>query len=194
MPNKQTISLWGAQAGFVTTVRRWSWFREAIPPLVEQSARDAKVDHPPPVDMPALARAFWAWAAMLDNNAQHEQLDPVDYAHFEVGMLVSLMIAQRPLRLPDAQRSEEVRALTETGLTMLAAWRGSLGAEPLADDLWQYAAAHWSSYVENVIEDPAVAVAFLDQFTGREPVWQFPTLPAERPPLRRALQELRGAA
>lgn len=193
MPHVQTAQRWGALPGFVKAVRHWAWCREALPALLLQVAHDEHVAAPPPVDMVALARAFWAWAATLEGCAHLEPLDPVDFAHFQAGVLVSQLAGQRVLRLSDADRSSEVRVITQTGLTLLVAWRVALGAEPPRLDLPEAADARWSSYVENVVEDPAVAVAFLDRFTGCDPVWRFPMMPAERPPLQRALEQRRAA-
>lgn len=145
----------------------------------------------PVLDSAALARAFWQWAATLDSSSALETLDRIDCAHFQTGMLLSQLLWQRPVRLPDARRTDEVGICTDAALTLLAAWRAALGAPPPEVDMPERTSARWASYVENVIEDPLVAVAFLDLFTGREPVWRFPTFPTERPPLRQALMERR---
>jgi hypothetical protein len=193
MLHVQTATRWGAQAGFVQAVQRWTWCREALPTLMKALPRTDAISGPPVVDELALASAFWSWAATLDNHAHLEPLDPVDYAHYQVGMLLAQLLRRRPLRLPGADRNEEIRAVTAAALTVLAAWRQALGAPPIGDDLQLGPASRWSSYVENIAEDPTLAVAFLDLFTGREPVWRFPSLPTERPSLRRALEQRRTA-
>jgi hypothetical protein len=176
----------------------------------------------PVVDEAALARAFWPWAATFDDNAQLEPYEPVDYAHYACGVLLAQLLRQRPLRLgdarlgdarlgdarpgdgrpgdaalsPEAARSAEIRVLTGVALTLLAAWRQALGAEPLEAglqaELRAGAQAHWASYLENLAEDANIAVAFLDLFTGREPVWRYPLVLVERAPFRRALAQRRA--
>ena len=51
----------------------------------------------------------------------------------------------------------------------------------LADDL-----RTWWSYRENVGEDPALAIAFLDMFIGSEPNWVMPDSAASRSAMKRA--------
>lgn len=38
----------------------------------------------------------------------------------------------------------------------------------------------WWSFRENTMEDPSMAVAFLDRFLGAEPNWQFPASARQR--------------
>jgi hypothetical protein len=194
MLDADTAHQWGAQPNFVERIRHWTWCREALPPLMLKLAGAEAFQTVPPVDMAALARAFWTWATTLDDYAQIESLDPVDYAHYSTGVLLSQFLQQRPLPLPEADCSGEVRVLTHTVLTLLAAWRQALGAAPLSQDLKIISVNHWASYLENITEDPSVAVAFLDLFTGREPVWRFPLMLAEREPFRLALTKRRTSA
>lgn len=192
MVHAQTVTRWSGQPGFVMLLKRWTWCRDALPTLMQQLLRAERVGSQPAADQAALARAFWSWAATLDAHASLEALDPVDCAHFQVGMLLAQLLQERPLRLQPADRSEEVRLMTDTALTLLAAWLQAIGAPPFRDVTHELSGARWSSYVENVTEDASVAVAYLDLFTGREPVWNYPTMPSERPALRRALAQRRA--
>lgn len=180
---------WSAPPQLLQSLRRWSWCREALATLLARLG--SELSAVPVVDTAALARAFWQWAATLDSEARLEALDRVDHAHFQVGMLLSQLLWQRPLPLPGDDRSDEVGVYTDLALTLLAAWLEALGAPLLEYELPERASARWASYVENVSEDPLVAVAFLDLFTGREPVWRFPAFPTERPAVRHALEERR---
>ena len=77
---------------------------------------------------------------------------------------------------------------TRTVLTVLAAWRGALGAPALQVQPQDRQSASWASYVENVAQDPCIAIPFLDTFTGVEPAWQYPLVIGERPAMSRAMQ------
>ena len=193
MVHTQTVTRWSAQSGLTNSLRRWTWCSENLPMLMQVLANTGPIDHLPVVNRAALAHAFWSWAATLDAYADLEALDPVDCAHFQTGMLLAQLLQHRPLRLQGATRDEEVRLLTDAALTLLAAWLQAIGASPCSDNTHELPAARWSSYVENVTEDASAAVAFLDLFTGLEPVWRCPTIPSERPPLRRALAQRRSS-
>lgn len=192
MIHAQTVMRWSAQPGWVNSLKRWTWFGENLPALIRHLAGAGPSGDLPAVDRAALSRAFWSWAATLDAYADLEALDPVDCAHFQSGMLLAQLLQERPLRLQHLDRDTETRLMTDTVLTVLAVWLQAIGAPPCSDGTPDLSAARWSSYVENVNEDASVAVAYLDLFTGREPVWNYPTMPNERPALRRALAQRRN--
>ena len=192
-----TAQLWAAQADFPKQLRRWTWAREAWPALLRQLSAPAGVAVTVTVDLAALSRAFWPWAATFDDNVQLEPVEPLDYAHYACGMLLVQLLRERPLQRggasADAQadRAEDIRVLTGFVLTLLQAWRLALGAGPLDADLPARLQAHSVSYRQGVFEDVNVAVAFLDLFTGREPVWRYPLVLVERPAYQQALAQRR---
>lgn len=195
MIDADTAEKWGTTPGFARAIRRWTWFRGEFPPLMTKIAQGGCQEASVSVDLRALARAFWRWVAVLDANRHYEPLDAVDFAHFSSGVLLAFLLQERPLRLGEASnRSHEVRALTEAVLTLLASWRAAQGAGELHVDAVDERSSRWTSYVENVAEDPNVAVAFLDLFTNGVPVWRFPMNLTERPPFQRALAERRDGA
>ena len=93
-----------------------------------------------------------------------------------------------------SQRSDEVYTSTRLVLTLLAAWRAALGAPTLQVQTQDRQSASWASYVENVSQDPCIAISFLDTFTGVEPAWQYPLVIGERPAMRRAMDAERSEA
>lgn len=203
MLDDPTAQKWAAQANFVTSLRRWTWAREALPDLMRQLAAAGADTAATPVDMEALACAFWPWAATLDDSRQFEPLEPVDYAHYACGLLLAQLLQHRPLSVPkpahpgpsspsDADRHKDVRILTGVALTLLQAWRLALCAGPLDPELGARLQAHWANYLENVAEDCNLAVAFLDLFTGREPVWRYSLMLVERPLFQQALERRRN--
>lgn len=187
MLDADVANRWGGDPQFPDLLGRWSWFRDAIPPVLQASATAACADPPVAVDIDALGRSFWAWAAALDRDRGYAHLDPVDFTHFMTGQLLCQLIAHRPVALPAAQRSREMFVLTCTALTVLAAWRISVGAPVPALLVHGEQSSQWPSYLENTAEDASYAIAFLDLFTGLEPVWQAPLFIAERPAVQRAL-------
>ena len=184
----------GNQPSFLQEVRRWTWCRETFPALMHNLASGHFTKDQPAIDLQALANAFWPWAALLDENSRRESLDRVDFAHFHVGMLLAYAVKQHPLKFSEPDRNLEIMVMTEWALTLLAAWRQALGGEAPVIRMGEPGSARWASYVENVLEDPLTAVAYLDVFTGREPEWQFPGMIDQRPRFRQALTQLRGAA
>lgn len=183
-----TVKRWGAQALFPASIDRWMWCRKELPPLVVHSAIGVGAAPTVQVDMQALANAFWPWVSGLERDRRFQSLDSLDFAHFAAGQLLCQLLRAQPLQLPTGQHHEAVFALSRTVVTLLAAWRQALGATPWAMQLPERHSAPWASYLENVAEDPAMATAFLDSFTGLEPVWRFPMMIRERPAMRRALK------
>lgn len=133
------------------------------------------------VDRDALAQAFWAWVQLLEHDASYEALDPLDFAHFAAGQLLYCLLTARPLKWPDHERVLEIQALVHTAHALLGTWRDALGAPALPAPPPASQTALWASVLENLREDSSLAVAYLDEFTGGEPVWRFPQLISERP-------------
>ena len=185
---------WSSDSLFVEQSRRWVWCRSALPSVLLRSLTAAGLPCGAQVDLQALANAFWPWVARLEYDGGYENLDPVDFGHFAAGLLLYHLLVSRPLPLSVAQRSEEVFTSTRTVLTLLTAWRAALGAPMLQLESQDRKSASWASYVENVAQDPCIAIPFLDTFTGLEPAWQYPLVIGERPAMRRAMEARRTAA
>lgn len=189
MLDTDVANRWGSDPRLPDLLGRWSWFRDAVPPVLQASAVAAGTASPVAVDLDALSKSFWAWAAALDRDRGFEHLDPVDFAQFLSGQLLHQFIVHRPVALPAAERSVELLALTRAALTVLAAWRIAIGSPMPEPQVKDEHSVHWPSYLENTAEDASSAISFLDLFTGLEPVWQAPLLIAERPAVRRALAQ-----
>ena len=185
---------WGSDSLFLEQSRHWVWCRAAFPSALLKSVSVAGLSSGPQVDMQALANAFWPWVAGLEHDGGYENLDRVDFGHFACGLLLYHLLVTRPLPLPVSQRSDEVFISTRVVLTLLAAWRAALGAPTLEVQAQDRQSASWASYVENVSQDPCIAISFLDTFTGVEPAWQYPLVIGERPAMRRAMEADRSEA
>jgi hypothetical protein len=192
MPATETTSPWGSQSLPLNATRKWTWFRENFGAALVSRSLAASAGG---LDRGALAAAFWQWAGMLDAEARFEKLDPTDYTHYAAGQLLRCLLTHRPLRLPDGQRSEEVRAVTETVLSLLCEWRCALDEQSKRDtQLPSDGDSLWAGYLADTAKDVVAAVAYLDKFCGLEPDWQCPQLVINRPAMRAALESLRTTA
>ena len=190
MPATETTSPWGSQTLSLNAARKWTWFRQKFGAALASRSLAGSGSS---LDRGALAAAFWQWAGMLDAEARFENLDPSDFAHYAAGQLLRCLLTHRPLRLPDGQRSEEVRATTQTVLSVLCEWQRALG-EQSTSDLPQLPAdgdSLWAGFLADTAKEAAAAVAYLDKFCGLEPDWQCPQLVLNRPAMRAALESLR---
>lgn len=191
MFDSKTADHWGTTPGFTGQLCRWTWFREAFLQLLPQVAQPEQAGTVAAASTQELADAFWRWMSVLDAYRTYEPLDPEDFAHYAAGMLLAFLIHARKTKESYVAHRARVRTLTRAALTVLAAWRLALGARPLEVNGVDEQSVHWLSFIENVAENPYTAVAFLDFFTHKEPVWQFPTLLIDRPPFQRALDRKR---
>lgn len=196
------VQAWAGQPDLRASALRWGWFdiafHAAIDALnaVESGApTDAVVlddKSPASIDDDALATAFFAWSAAVDEVAHHEPLDPLDFRHFIAGLLLRQLLTGKPpvlIRTGAVQTASRANgaALLAFVLGLLQAWRLNAGLPPLTlapqatDDRWL------AGFLENVRENSANAISGLDLLTGREPVWQGATLIESRPAIRQAL-------
>ena len=184
---------WVSDPEFMHRSRRWSWCRTALPVVLVRSMHIAGAAPFERVNLQSLANSFWPWAASLERDRSYEAVDPVDFAHFAAGLLLSNLLAAHPGSVTSPRRSDEVFALTRTVVTLLAAWRAALSPSTFQLHVDDQQSRQWTSYLENVAEDPSIAVPFLDSFTGLEPAWQYPLMIGERPAMRSAIDKLRSS-
>ena len=196
MLDVETANRWGLSPDFLEQSRHWLWCRSAFPAVILGSDAVSGASAEARVNAQALANAFWPWVAALEREAGHESEDPVDFSHFAAGMLLyHLLKIRTPLTTATTTpRGDDVFAMTRLALTLLAAWRLALGAAPLHLKIQDRSSAQWASYLENIAEDPGLAVPFLDLFTGQEPAWQYPLTLRERPVFRRMTEKRRASA
>ena len=126
MPATQITGPWGHRTLSLDAARKRTWFREFFGAALASRSIAASGSG---LDRGALAAAFWQWAEMLDAEPRFENVDPCDFTHYAAGQLLRCLLTHRPLRLPDRQRSEEVRAMTQTVLSVLREWRCALDVQ-----------------------------------------------------------------
>lgn len=155
------------------------------------------------VDDTRLTEAFLNWAERFSLDRSYADLDRRDFVVFTAGLLLRELLQLHPLSISpvSAERSPAVRndvdwkivhewpegfMATNYCLCVLSAVLEQEGMAltlpDLANDL-----RTWWSYRENVVEDPARAIAFLDLFIGNEPNWFMPDSVASRAAIKRAV-------
>lgn len=176
-------------------VVHWSWFEPAFRAALERAAAHHGVRTHLNEDI--LCQAFFAWVHELEMHHDLETSDPVDFRHVMAGLLLQQLLAaqlhvtgaSRLLALHDNGNTDQADGaatlITRLVLGLLQALRQQAGAAALSIDATL--AHYWNSYLENVAQDPAMAICYLDRMTGLEPVWDTPTLIGARPAMRAAM-------
>ena len=171
------------------------------------------------IDSRQFTAAFFAWIDALAHNDGYRQRNPRDFFQFAYGVLLrdllhekAVRVIENPLehalndagelaagKLSDAPPSSDDIAhwwpagymLTYFCIGMLKrTLREECGfpIEP-SDALSQPAV--WQSFRENIVEEPALAIAYFDKFMGIEPNWREPGFVANRPASARPLKSVR---
>ncbi len=180
--------------------RRLRWFRAALARFLDRLGGEIGCDFE--VDEPRLAAAFVSWLRAVAAQKPHDPGARRAYFEFAAGLMLRELVRDMPIRAtrapdraaPDSAARfwpEGYAATTFCMAVTAAALRQEFDADfavaPEMDDVRQ-----WWSFRENAAEDPAMAVAFLDMFTGHEPDWMTPGLFPAR--LRRELGASLAAA
>jgi hypothetical protein len=147
----------------------------------------------PHVDHAALATAFSNWRQRFDATKYLAEIDRRDFTIYAAGLMLKELISAAPLKtvprsetLPTVVHKHTEHALaswpegyayTSFCLSVAAAiLRESGELEPDAakasDD-----PSFWSTFKENVAENPSAAIAFFDLVCGKEPNWDAPDVP-----------------
>jgi len=186
---------WQTQSEGGGAAHRWAYFlpmfQDHAHVWMETAGRSASVNEI------ALGRAFFGWQRTVEQSEEFALVNPLDHAHYVCGRLLRYLLRE-PLYQWSAgvaaasagdenlmmQQWAEGYGLLSFVCTLLQSWRYSMGETELP---WQEALfeRHWKSFRENVAEDADRAGPFLDFFTGLQPVWEFPTMPARRAGMRR---------
>ncbi len=187
-------------------VRHLKWFRRSF-----RRCTDLVTTHFGPafeVSEARLVKAFLNWAENFERQKSCARVEARDFAVFAGGLML-----QELLREPAAVPKRAVRTLGQAhpidaivdfwpaGFVATSYCVSVLNAvarqdfeqgfvlQPEAADL-----RVWQSFRENVAEEPARAVAFMDMFLGFEPNWAQPEWAPARPRMRRALERAAAAS
>lgn len=183
---------WPDDPDLRTQVVHWSWFAPAFGLALERAAARHGVQAR--LNDDRLCQVFFAWVHELEMHDDLEARDPVDFRHVMAGLLLQQLLtaqlhgsgADGVVSLPGSGTPDHADGaatlITELVLGLLQALRLQIGAPPLSIDA--ALAQYWNSYLENVAQDPATAICYLDRMTGLAPVWDTPTLIGARPAMR----------
>ena len=186
---------WAALSDFPNQVVSWTWFKESVSGCLTLIAQ--RLDVRCELRSSDLADAFFNWVGYTDSSQNLSKLDPVDYAHYACGILLTSFVQSKPISvieknvpgyggeqpLRDLMRWPEDLILLCLTLTILESWRLHLGTEPLRIDT-DLIERHWDSFHENSRDDTYSPIAFLDLFLGLPPVWENPITAVIRPAMR----------
>ena len=188
---------WAALPDFPNRVVSWTWFKVSVSECLTLIAQ--RLDVRCELRSSDLADAFFNWVGYTDISQNLSKLDPVDYAHYACGILLTSFIQFKPISvieknvpggggeqpLRDLMRWPEDLILLCLTLTILESWRLHLGTKPLRIDT-DLIERHWDSFHENSSDDTYSPIAFLDFFLGLPPVWDNPITAVIRPAMRLA--------
>lgn len=179
--------------------RRLRWFREALHRYLDHVG--AEIGCAFQVDDSKVAAAFVAWIRAVEAQRPADPEARREYFEFAAGLMLRELLRDVPVRaaaVPGRVDPGSAAAFWPEGYACttfcLTVAQAALAQEfqdpgavaPEIDDL-----RHWWSFRENVQEDPAVSVAFLDMLMGHEPDWLTPGLFSAR--LRREVGDAPGS-
>ncbi|APR36760.1 hypothetical protein [Paraburkholderia sp. SOS3] len=167
------------------------------------------------IDSRQFTAAFFAWIDALAHNADYRQRNPRDFFQFAYGVLLRDLLHEKAVRVVENplghvvdQASGDMRSAPASSDDIAHWWppgymltyfcigmlkrtlreECGLPIEP-SDALAQPAV--WQSFRENLVEEPALAIAYFDKFMGIEPNWREPGFVANRPAAARPLKSVR---
>lgn len=164
------------------SVRRMRWFIASFKAETARISARTGVEYA--IDDKALAQVFLTWIRAFEAQKPLSDHDRKRYVGFAAGLMLQVLSQFKPLKtvtMPsDADKSDPAYFWPE-GYVYVAYCIG-IRAAVLEQDYGekQHTAPEmseirtWWSFRENVNEDSALAVAFLDLFAGGHPDWQMP--------------------
>lgn len=138
------------------------------------------------VDEAALAEVFADWLKLFKAQKPNASEDRLAYVSFAAGLMLQTMIAKAPVSVTSKPEHADLSkpaffwpegylyvayCLNVRGLVIEQDFHIENCPNETLDNT-----RTWWSFKENVEEDPALAVAFLELFAGEEPDWKMPGL------------------
>lgn len=194
---------WATLPDFSSRLTSWIWFKSAASDCLLNASQRLNLEYE--LRDADLANAFFQWVGYVDNTQDFSELDPVDYAHYACGVLLSCLIQANPITVinkksasragekspPDALDWPDDLVILCLTLTFLESWRFHLSTTPLVVNI-ELIKNHWNSFHENAREDTFSTVSFLDLFLGLPPVWGNSMAIGNRPAMRLAHERLQA--
>jgi len=164
------------------SVRRLRWFRTSFSDQIDKIAAETGVAYR--LDGQKLAAAFLDWLRGFEAQKPGAPQDRRAYVGFAAGMMLRMLLRHRPLTAtaqPEGADKTNPAYFWPEGYVYVA-YCLNIRSAVLEQDFHEdrrIAPAfgeirNWWSFRENVSQDPALGVAFLDLFAGDAPDWVTP--------------------
>lgn len=166
------------------SAQRLRWFMGAF--LKQVDCTSTETGNVFNVDKTALAEVFATWLKSFGAQKPVRIEDKPAYVGFAAGLMLRTLIQKQPVNLTSKPRNFDdtnpayfwpegylyvAFCLNVRGLVLEHDFHGHQIPSEAKDDL-----RTWWSFRENAIQDPCLAIAFLDLFAGDEPEWCMPEI------------------
>ncbi|HEY3597182.1 MAG TPA: hypothetical protein VGL08_06685 [Paraburkholderia sp.] len=156
------------------------------------------------IDSRRFTTAFFSWIDAVSRNETYRNRNARDFFQFAFGVLLRDLLHEKAVHaanhapLQPAAPPADIASWWPVGYMLTYFCVGMLkrtvheecGIEmEAADALLQPAV--WQSFRENIVEEPALAIAYFDKFMGVEPNWREPGFVANRPGSARDVKRMR---
>jgi hypothetical protein len=165
-------------------VRRLRGFRASFEEQVRSTSARTGIRYA--IDSEKLTASFMGWLEAFEAQKPSQETDKAAYVGFAAGLMLRSLITHNPVRvlgLPEKADSADPAYFWPEGHLYVAYClniRGIVLEQEFHTPQTQSEAlgdvSTWWTFRENVREDPALAIAFLDLFSGQEPDWSMPAL------------------
>ena len=165
-------------------VRRLRWFKSTFEEQVRLVSAETGVTFR--IDRRKVTKCFVQWLCAFEAQKPKESSAYLAYVGFAAGLMLRQLFVGRPLSVdampPDANRDDPVYfwpegyvyvvyCLNVRQIIFKDEFHQNVVISPRLSEL-----RTWWSLKENVTEDPATAIGFLDLFAGDEPDWLMPAV------------------
>lgn len=166
------------------SARRLRWFIEAFEKQVGDTASQTGNEFA--INRDALAQVFAEWLQAFEAQKPTRDEDKPPYVGFAAGLMLRSLIKRRPVACTQCPEGADnsnpgyfwpegylyvAFCLNVRGLVLQSDFQSEQHPSDALNEL-----RTWWSFRENVHEDPSLAIAFLDLFSGDEPEWSMPEL------------------
>jgi hypothetical protein len=166
------------------SARRLRWFIEAFEKQVGDTASQTGNEFA--INRDAMAQVFAEWPKAFEAQKPTRDEDKPAYVGFAAGLMLRSLIKHRPVactQRPEGADNSNPGYFWPEGYLYVAFCLNVRGLVLQSDFQWEQHPSNamnelrtWWSFRENVHEDPSLAIAFLDLFSGDEPEWSMPEL------------------
>lgn len=165
-------------------MRRMRWFKQSFTDQVQAISAASGVEYA--IHNEKLAQVFVAWLRTFEAQKPADPAARRAFTNYASGLMLQQLIRDAPLEVvsvPVGSDASNPAYYWPEGYAYVA-YCLNVRSAVLAQDLDEALTLipdlanirTWWSFKENVTEDPALAIAFLDLFSGEDPNWSTPSL------------------